>query len=817
MKLNLNWKTSLVLTMLLLLGTVGSLLSATISGTITNEVNLPVDHSNVQLVRVNPNNNGGMMSVNTYTNAAGVYIFNEVPEGDYHVSAIAPEYVRSFYTSPEGQILVVEIDADGQEVVGIDIQLTPQNDPPPPNYTGVSGRVFNLDNIPLPQIPVGVVSIDNLNQPLPNLVTMTSMNGFYNFHNLLPGTYKTCVLGPNQLPVAYSAEFTLVANTMIDSVNIMYDAPPPPQLGSISGNVIGAPPANGMMLNVGLVTLDDLTTVLPGLIGHVGWSGQYVIRNIPVGTYKACVLGQDMLPVAYSEPVTVIANEMVENVDIILGTFVGYSVSGTVVNALNEAVVNGVVELRSVPNPNQPNMNHMHRTTHLDSTGSYIFTNVPAGQYIVAVWTMMSQIVFYPSTFDIAQAVPVIVTDQNVTGIDITMPVVQTYTISGYVKDADTEAPLAGIKVRTDRMGFHHFPMQDPIFNNELQAVTDAAGFYTITAPFGRYTLAAVDTTHFYRIQFYDHALMPFQATVIVLDHDYTNVNFDLIPRQDSLQCNISGNITENNEPVTYPVMVVAVSSDEDWEDSTISNADGSYTINHVRPGDYYVVAYSLYTPPTFYNNVLTWEDADLVTVNGPVSGINFNLVNTDADGPSNLSGVITDVTNNTIGNVIVLLTNTQNQVIGFARTDDNGSYTISNVPSDSYSVLAVKLGYETITQDVYLIGNENLNLSMNAPTLNEDPIVPVNVSRLTNYPNPFNPNTTISLDLTKDSNVSVKIYNVKGQCIRNLLNDNVKAGNHTLLWNGTDDNGKAVTSGIYLVKLQGEGFQKSHKMTLMK
>jgi len=414
-------------------------------------------------------------------------------------------------------------------------------------------------------------------------------------------------------------------------------------------------------------------------------------------------------------------------------------------------------------------------------------------------------------------ATPVVVTDADLTGINVTLPVVQTYTISGYVKDAATEAPLAGIKVRTDRMGFHHFPMQHPMFNNEFNAITDATGFYSITAPYGRYTLAAVDTTHYYRIQWYDHAFMPFQADVIVLDQDFTNVNFDLFPRQDSLQCSISGIITENGAPVTYPVTVVAVSSDEDWEESTISDASGSYTINNVRPGHYYVVAYSLYAPPTYYNNVMTWEDADLVLVYGAIGNINFDLINTDADGPSNLGGIITDSSNQPLSNVIVMLSNSQGQLIGFSRTDSEGNYYISNVPTDSYTVSAVKMGYATSTQDVYLIGNDFLNLSLMAPTANDDSVLPVLSGKVSNYPNPFNPNTTISLALAKDSDVTVRIYNVKGQVIKNLLNGKVKAGSHTLQWNGTDDNGSPVSSGIYLVKLQGEGFASSRKMTLMK
>ncbi len=816
MKPNINWKAKLAFTLSLLLLAAGSLLSATIGGTITNENVLPVGGAQVQLTKLWPNaNNHEMVFRTTMTNPAGAYLFNDIPDGDYHVSAIAPDYVRSFYVSDTGQILVVEIDADDTEVVGIDIQLIPQNDPPPPpNFARVSGFVYNLENAPLPNLRVGVVTTNNLNAPLPNLGSFTNQFGHYMIQGLQPGTYKTCVLVQN-LPVAWSAEFTAAAGTMTDSINIFWDAPPPPQTGSISGNVIGIQNNMGVMINVGLVTLDDSTAVLPNLIGHVGNQGHYMINHIPVGAYRACVLGPEGAPIAYSDPVTVIANQIVENVDIIVGVFTGYSISGTIYGPDNQPLHYGVVVLRSANNPGG-NMHHMFRTVHVDSLGAYIFHNIPAGQYILSIWTHLAPVVFYPSTFNISEAQPVVVTDQNLTGINITIPAPQTYTISGYVKDAATQAPLPGIKVRTDRMGFHHFPVHDPMFNNELQAVTDATGYYSITAPAGHYTLAAVDTTHYYRIQFYDHVLRPFQATVIDLNTDLTNINFDLIPREDSLQCRISGTVTADGEAITYPVLVVAVSSDEDWEETTVTNAAGSYTLNHLRPGNYYVVAYSLYAPPTYYDNALTWEDADLIPVNGPVNNINFNLISTDADGPANLSGTITDGSN-AISNVIVMLTDTQNQILGFARTDAQGYYEITNAPAGNYTVIASKLGFDSVEQPLVLDQSTALDMVLGVPTANSDAVVPALIGLVSNYPNPFNPNTTVFVSTAKDSRVAVRIYNSKGQLIRTLLNSALKAGTHTLDWNGTDESGRPVSSGVYLVRLQGEGFAASRKMTLMK
>ncbi|GEM_PF-1313301 len=818
MKPNSRNKLNLLFVLFMFVMSFTVLTAGTISGLVTDELEQPFDHANVQLLRTNPMNNGDWIYRNTMTSNTGTFVFNNVPVGQYRVAAVAPDYMRTFYTSPDGQILVVEVDADDEEIVGINIQLMPVNDPPPPNMTGVTGRVFNLDNEPLTRVRVGIVTLDNQNQPLPNIGTLTNNNGFYAIHNLLPGAYKTCVIDLDMAIVAWSDEFTIVAGSVTDSVNIIADLEPPVcEFGAVSGHVIGAQVQPGQMIPVGLVALDDLDTVLPGLIGHAGHMGYYMIGGVPAGDYKACVIGPNMTPVAYSEAFTVVVGQMTQNVDIIVGTIVGFSVSGTVYNADNEPVQQGVVVLRSAQNNMPPNMNHMSRSVHLNANGTYLFTNVPEGEYILSVWTMMTPVVYYPSTFDIQQAVPINVVDADLAGLDITIPVVQNYVISGYVLDAITEAPIAGIRVKTDRMGFHHFPIHDPMFNNEFSALTDATGFYSFSAPVGRYTVVAIDTTHVYRHQFYYHANNPFSATIIFLDHDYTDIDFDLIPHCDSLQYSISGVITENGEPITYPVRVVAVSSDEDWEESTITNPGGSYTINHLLPGSYFVVAYSLYTPPMYYNNQLTWDDADVVVVDGQITGINFDLVSTDVDGPNSLNGQISNNNGAIIDNAMVLLTNSQNQIIGFSRTDETGSYAIANVPTDSYTIIATKIGYATVTQQVSLNGTQIADFVLQAPTSNDDSVIPAIPAMITNYPNPFNPNTNILFTAPKDSHVSVKIYNVRGQCIKNLLNDNLKAGSHSLTWDGTDNKGNKVSSGIYMVKLQGNGFYQNRKMTLMK
>jgi parallel beta-helix repeat protein len=85
------------------------------------------------------------------------------------------------------------------------------------------------------------------------------------------------------------------------------------------------------------------------------------------------------------------------------------------------------------------------------------------------------------------------------------------------------------------------------------------------------------------------------------------------------------------------------------------------------------------------------------------------------------------------------------------------------------------------------------------------------------NYPNPFNPTTTISYSLKENAKVSLKIYNIKGQKVKTLINEALPAGEHSAIWNGRDSNGNRVGSGIYFYKLKAGDFQKVKKMILSK
>ena len=88
----------------------------------------------------------------------------------------------------------------------------------------------------------------------------------------------------------------------------------------------------------------------------------------------------------------------------------------------------------------------------------------------------------------------------------------------------------------------------------------------------------------------------------------------------------------------------------------------------------------------------------------------------------------------------------------------------------------------------------------------------------MNNYPNPFNPVTTMKFALPKSENVTIVIYNVLGQKVKTLVSDQkFRAGIRTFQWNGTNDRGMRVGSGTYIYRIKMGNFVASKKMTLIK
>ncbi|MFC1898689.1 right-handed parallel beta-helix repeat-containing protein [Candidatus Cloacimonadota bacterium] len=94
--------------------------------------------------------------------------------------------------------------------------------------------------------------------------------------------------------------------------------------------------------------------------------------------------------------------------------------------------------------------------------------------------------------------------------------------------------------------------------------------------------------------------------------------------------------------------------------------------------------------------------------------------------------------------------------------------------------------------------------------------LIPLVTNLYQNYPNPFNPTTTISFSIPVDSKINLSVYNLKGQKVNIVVNNQYEKGNHSIIWNGEDETGNSVSSGIYYYKLVVNGKTEAVKKCLL-
>lgn len=173
-----------------------------------------------------------------------------------------------------------------------------------------------------------------------------------------------------------------------------------------------------------------------------------------------------------------------------------------------------------------------------------------------------------------------------------------------------------------------------------------------------------------------------------------------------------------------------------------------------------------------------------------------------------NVSQVFSVTASDPDGTALTYTWSVNNTVVSGATTS---SYTYtSSDPHGTQKAVAVKVS------DGGLDTSTTWNFSI-TPVEPGDP-VPTEFALGQNYPNPFNPTTRISYDLPKEAPVTFEIYNVLGVKIRTLLSgDSKSAGQYTVVWDGKNDNGVSMPTGVYLYRINAGSFHASKKMTLLK
>ncbi len=120
-------------------------------------------------------------------------------------------------------------------------------------------------------------------------------------------------------------------------------------------------------------------------------------------------------------------------------------------------------------------------------------------------------------------------------------------------------------------------------------------------------------------------------------------------------------------------------------------------------------------------------------------------------------------------------------------------------------------------TLEVYAEDEETCTVQPNTSIDHEqDEYVPGEIKLNQNYPNPFNPQTTIEYTFPLEAFVELKVYNILGQVVKTLVQEVQEAGVKSVTWDGTDNNGMTVSSGIYVYRIVVDGFSKALTIVLL-
>ncbi len=145
--------------------------------------------------------------------------------------------------------------------------------------------------------------------------------------------------------------------------------------------------------------------------------------------------------------------------------------------------------------------------------------------------------------------------------------------------------------------------------------------------------------------------------------------------------------------------------------------------------------------------------------------------------------------------------------------------WTNFEIDLSDYQEELIRVAFNCVSEQTFFMMIDDIQIMNDGAVLGgENPVVmPDRTSLCGNYPNPFNPETTISFDLKDNALVTIDIYNIKGQRVARVTDGDYNAGRHSIVWDGKDSNGTQVSSGVYFYKMNSGSYTRSKKMILMK
>jgi hypothetical protein len=288
--------------------------------------------------------------------------------------------------------------------------------------------------------------------------------------------------------------------------------------------------------------------------------------------------------------------------------------------------------------------------------------------------------------------------------------------------------------------------------------------------------------------------------------------------------CTVSGAVTSNNGSSNVTSGYVRAvqynsSSNEIYTaDSTEIKPNGTYTLTHCPVIGVYIMALKPFEiVPTYHDTTIYWQNAGLI--NPQINTPNVNIDVKKIEGPKGTAVLTGGVGAPGIGFLkeALVFAKLGTQYKGYCITDLNiyGNIHIDSLIAGNYQIIANRIGYDTKVKNVTISNTGGVvifSMGTIVPVSNENNKIPKNFNLHQNYPNPFNPLTAISFDLPEESDIKLKVYDITGKMVEELVDEVLKAGSYKVSWNASN-----YSSGVYFYVLSSDKYYESKKMVLVK